>query len=71
MHSNDVATNKARLVAYCEPEIKEKLERLAELRLRSLSNLIESVLVEEVARAEANGELNAELTGKEKRDKSP
>jgi predicted transcriptional regulator len=52
-----VATNKARLVAYCDPEIKEKLERLAELRLRSLSNLIESVLVEEVARAEAKGEL--------------
>lgn len=57
MHSAEVATNKARLVAYCDPEIKEKLERLAELRLRSLSNLIESVLVEEVAKAEASGEL--------------
>lgn len=54
---NDVATNKARLVAYCEPEIKEKLEQLAEQRLRSLSNLIESILVEEVAKAEAAGEL--------------
>lgn len=53
----NVATNKARLVAYCEPEIKEKLERLAEQRLRSLSNLIESILVEEVAKAEATGEL--------------
>lgn len=57
MHFDDVATNKARLVAYCDPEIKEKLERLAETRLRSLSNLIESVLVEEVAKAEADGEL--------------
>ncbi|PSB30195.1 CopG family transcriptional regulator [Stenomitos frigidus ULC18] len=54
---SDVATNKARLVAYCEPEVKEKLERLAESRLRSLSNLIESILVEEVAKAEASGEL--------------
>lgn len=57
---NDVATNKARLVAYCEPEVKEKLERLAEQRLRSLSNLIESILVEEVAKAEAAGELKPE-----------
>lgn len=66
MQLNDVATNKARLVAYCEPEIKEKLERLAEARLRSLSNLIESVLVEEVAKAEANGELSSDPTDKSK-----
>lgn len=66
MQFNDVATNKARLVAYCDPEIKEKLERLAEARLRSLSNLIESVLVEEVAKAEASGELEADPTGKNK-----
>ena len=57
MNFEDVATNKARLVAYCDPEIKEKLERLAEARLRSLRNLLESVLVEEVARAEANNEI--------------
>jgi predicted transcriptional regulator len=57
MHSNTVATNKARLVAYCDPEVKEKLEKLAELRLRSLSNLIESVLADEVAEAESSGEL--------------
>jgi len=57
MHTDDVATNKARLVAYCDPEIKEKLEKLAEGRLRSLSNLIESILVEEVTKAEATGEL--------------
>ena len=57
MHNNDVATNKARLVTYCEPEVKEKLERLAEAQLRSLSNLIEKILVDEVNRAEATGEL--------------
>jgi predicted transcriptional regulator len=61
-----VATNKARLVAYCEPEIKEKLEKLAEARLRSLSNLIESVLVEEIAKAEANGELRSDPVDKNK-----
>jgi hypothetical protein len=57
MYCDEVATNKARLVAYCDPEVKEKLERLAEARLRSLSNLIESVLVEEIAKAEKSGEL--------------
>ena len=60
MEQNIVATNKARIVAYCEPEIKEKLEKLAEVRLRSLSNLIESVLVEEIAKAEARGELKTD-----------
>ena len=59
-----MATNKARLVAYCDQEMKEKLERLAELRLRSLSNLVESVLVEEVAKAEASGELDLGAAGK-------
>ena len=57
MQSENVATNKARIVSYVEPEIKEKLEKLADARLRSLSNLIEAALVEEVARAEASGEL--------------
>lgn len=57
MYETEVATNKARIVSYVDPEIKEKLEKLAEARLRSLSNLIEAVLVDEVANAEANGEL--------------
>ncbi len=52
-----MATDKARLVAYCSPEVKEKLERLAELRFRSVSNLIEVLVVEEVTRAETSGEL--------------
>ena len=57
MYETEVATNKARIVSYVDPEIKGKLEKLAEARLRSLSNLIEAVLVDEVASAEANGEL--------------
>ena len=57
MHQNNVATNKARLVAYCDPEIKEKLEMLADTRLRSISNLIEVSLVEAIPKPEASGEL--------------
>ena len=54
-----VATDKARLIAYCEPTIKAKLEILADLRFRSLSNLVESILAEAVAKAEATGELES------------
>jgi predicted transcriptional regulator len=54
-----VATDKARIVTYCSHEMKRKLEKLADLRFRSVSNLIEAVLAEEIARAEANGELPA------------
>lgn len=60
-----VATDKARLVAYCDPELKKKLEQLAELRFRSLSNLVESVVALEVARAEQSGELGTASDGKE------
>lgn len=62
--ANNVATDKARIVSYVAPEIKQKLEKLAEVRLRSLSNLIEAALVEEVARAEAAGELQLDKKSK-------
>lgn len=52
-----VATDKGRIVAYCDPTIKAKLEILADLRFRSLSNLVESILAEAVAKAEDAGEL--------------
>jgi hypothetical protein len=55
-----VATDKSRIVAYCSNEMKHKLERLADLRFRSVSNLIEAVLAEEIARAESSGELKPE-----------
>jgi hypothetical protein len=45
------------LVAYCEPVIKEKLEKLAALRIRSLSNLVESIVIDAIAAAEEAGEL--------------
>jgi hypothetical protein len=50
-----VATDKAKLFAYVDPELKAKIERLADIRLRSVSNLVESVMAEEVARAEQAG----------------
>jgi hypothetical protein len=52
-----VATDKAKLFAYVDPTLKAKIEHLAEARLRSVSNLVESVMAEEVARAEKSGEL--------------
>ena len=58
--TSSVATEKARLVAYCDHTTKKKLEKLAALRLRSLSNLVESILAEEIVRAEKSGELRAE-----------
>ena len=53
-----LATDKARLIAYCDPTVKAKLETLADLRFRSLSNLVESILAEAVRQAEEDGELS-------------
>ena len=55
-----VATDKSRLIAYCDPTIRAKLETLADLRFRSLSNLIESILAEAIAKAEESGELETQ-----------
>ena len=52
-----VPTNKAKVFAYIEPELKEQLERLAERRNRSISNLLETLIREEVEQAKDNGEL--------------
>jgi hypothetical protein len=63
MHpSESVATDKAKLFAYVDPTLKAKIERLADQRLRSVSNLVESVMAEEVARAERSGELSTETS---------
>lgn len=55
-----VATDKAKLFAYVEPALKDKIERLAETRLRSVSNLVESVMADEIRKAERSGELPSE-----------
>lgn len=56
----NMATDKVRVVGYVQPHIKKKLETLAELRIRSLSNLMESVLTDLVIEAERSGELPKE-----------
>lgn len=62
-----VATDKARIVTYCDPKVKAKLEKLASLRLRSLSNLVESILTEAVEDAALYGELNESVNPEEKK----
>lgn len=55
--SMNVATDKAKLFAYVDPALKVKIEKLADVRFRSVSNLVESVMAEEIYRAEQSGEL--------------
>ena len=54
-----VATAKAKVLAYMEPEVREDLERLAAQRNRSMSNLIETLVIDEIRRAIESGELAA------------
>lgn len=52
-----VPTDKAKVFAYIDPELKKKLERLADKRNRSISNMVETMIREEVEEAEQKGEL--------------
>jgi CopG-like RHH_1 or ribbon-helix-helix domain, RHH_5 len=52
-----VSTKLPRIVFHAPDEIKEKLERLATKRLRSVSNLVRLIVEEEIAKAEKRGEL--------------
>ncbi|GAB4469474.1 MAG: hypothetical protein OHK0037_27730 [Elainellaceae cyanobacterium] len=52
-----VATSKAKVMAYIEPELKEDLERLADVRNRSISNLLETLIRDEIEQAKTTGEL--------------
>ena len=56
-NKDSMATNKSKIVVYVQPEIKTKLETLADLRFRKVSNLAEKLLVELVREAEESGEL--------------
>jgi hypothetical protein len=47
----------ARIVFHAPDEIKEKLERLAAKRTRSVSNLVRLIVEEEIAKAKKRGEL--------------
>ncbi|HEY9876867.1 MAG TPA: ribbon-helix-helix protein, CopG family [Leptolyngbyaceae cyanobacterium] len=50
-------TNKAKVGTYIDQELKEELERLAELESRSVSNFVELLIKEAVAKAKAEGKL--------------
>ncbi|MBD2457712.1 hypothetical protein H6G80_27030 [Nostoc sp. FACHB-87] len=52
-----VVTAKKRISLYLDEALKSDLERLAKIRKRSLSNLIEVICEEEVERAKKNEEL--------------
>lgn len=52
-----VGTKLPRLVFHAPEEVKDKLEKLAEKRLRSVSNLVRSIVEAELAKAEREGEI--------------
>jgi molybdopterin-guanine dinucleotide biosynthesis protein A len=52
-----VATNKAKIFAYIDPDLKEAIEALAEVRNRSVSNLLETIARDEIEKAKISGEL--------------
>ncbi|MBD2359556.1 hypothetical protein H6G41_34305 [Tolypothrix sp. FACHB-123] len=51
-----VVTAKKRMSLYLDEALKSDLERLAKIRKRSLSNLIEVICEEELERARKSGE---------------
>lgn len=59
-----VPTSKAKVFAYIQNELKEDLERLAEVRNRSISNLLETLIKAEVDQAKASGELPPDDQGR-------
>ena len=55
--SKPVPTKNPRVVVYLSPELKADLEALAEKENRSVSNLLETVAKEVVAKAKQEGRL--------------
>jgi predicted transcriptional regulator len=53
----DVPTDKARVATYIEEELKQKLERLAALEDRSVSNFLERLIKQTIEQAEKEGRL--------------
>jgi excinuclease UvrABC nuclease subunit len=57
LNQTEVISAKKRISLYLDEALKSNLERLAKIRKRSLSNLIEVLCEEELERARNNGEL--------------
>lgn len=53
-----VATDKTRVSTYIEQKLKEEAEKVASLQGRSLSNYIEQLIKQDVARAKKEGEID-------------
>lgn len=52
-----MATEKVRVSAYIPEDTKSNLEKLADVRDRSVSNLIERLIKKEITEAKAKGEI--------------
>ena len=52
-----LATDKVRVSTYIPEDTKAELEKLAEARDRSVSNLIERLIKKEIVEAKAKGEI--------------
>lgn len=53
----DVPTDKARVATYIDEELKQKLEQLAALEDRSVSNFLERLIKQAVEQAEKKGKI--------------
>jgi predicted transcriptional regulator len=53
----EMPTDKARVATYIDHELNEKLKALAQLEDRSVSNFLERLIKETVAKAESEGKL--------------
>ncbi len=60
-----VTTNKTRVSLYVEEWLKVRLDQLAKVRRRSLSNLIEVICEDAVLRAEETGELEKTISDRD------
>lgn len=53
--ANDVATSKAKLMVYLDPEMKDDLEKLSQVENRTMSNYVETLIREAIAKAKNDG----------------
>lgn len=57
MTNAEMPTDKAKVSAYIDEELKKDFERLADLESRSMSNLVEILIREAVEKAKQSGRL--------------
>lgn len=57
MSQVEMPTDKDRVATYIDHELNEKLKKLAQMEDRSVSNFLERLIKETVAKAESDGRL--------------